>query len=295
MSNFEEITGFIEHLGDAIIITNDLSEIAFANSACLDLFGYTEHEMRGMSIDQIMSEKIPNHSVKVKQFIQNHSKARTMMARGIMPCVDAIGKAFNARISIASVTIDNQLFGVATIQDFSSLQAELEQLEITSNQDMLTGLYNRRYLQKIITPESRLMQTWKNIGVIYMDLNKFKPINDKYGHDVGDTVLNVISKRLKGCVRFDDVVFRMGGDEFLVFLNMNNVKDRKEAILRVAKNIQQVVIKAIKTEHVNVSVGLSAGYGLYPEHEDDIQNLINLTDKAMYSAKESGGGIKIVK
>ena len=295
MSTFEEISGFIDHLGDAIFITNESSQIVFANLACLELFGYSEQKMSEMSIKQLMSIQIPNHSVMVNKFIKSNSKARPMMTRRAMLCINSSGETFNARISIASVTIDGQLFGVATIQDFSLLQAELEQLKIDSNQDALTELYNRRYLQKIILPEGRLMRTWQHIGVIYMDLNKFKPLNDLYGHDIGDTVLSVIAKRLKSSIRFDDLAFRVGGDEFLVLLNISMEKNKNKTMLQVIEKIRKEVVKSIKIEHLDVSVGLSAGYGIYPDHGDDFEDIIKQADQAMYLAKKSGTGVACVK
>lgn len=93
MSNFEEITGFLEHLGDAIIIVNESSELIFANSACERIFGYKNGEMEGMSIDQLMgtSAKL-DHSSMVKRFIRSNTPARTMMTRGDMRCIDATKK-----------------------------------------------------------------------------------------------------------------------------------------------------------------------------------------------------------
>lgn len=295
MSSFDEVFNFVECLGDAIVMTNDSSEITFVNSACAKLFGCSKDEMLSMRLDQLMSEEMSNHESMVKKFIDKKSKARTMLSRGTMPCLKASGDCFNARISISSVTINNQLFGIAIIQDFSSLQAELEQLEVSSNQDVLTGLYNRRYLQKIIEPKSRLTKAWKNIGVIYLDLNKFKPINDKYGHDVGDTVLSIVARRIQASVRFDDVVFRLGGDEFLIFLNMNDMENRETAILNIAEKIKQEVVQPITTQNADVSVGVSMGCSLYPDHSTNLEELINLADKAMYSAKKEGAGIKIIE
>lgn len=289
MSNLEEIQSFLECLGDAIIIVNQSSELIFANSACLKMFGYQAQAMHGMAIDHLMkpSDNI-DHPEMVKNFIQANSPARTMMTRGTLPCVDSSGNIFNARISIASVTIDNQLFGVATIQDFTSLQKEIEHLEITSHQDALTGLYNRRYLEKITESNSRILRTWKIIGAIYTDLNKFKPINDRYGHEVGDAVLRVVAKRIKGCIRFDDIAFRLGGDEFLVLLNLTNASDKSTLLNNIAGKIHRAVTEPMEIEDTTIKVGLSAGCGIYPEDESDLIRLVNLVDKAMYSAKETG-------
>lgn len=289
MSTLDDITSFLDCLGDAIIIVNDSSELIFANAACAKMFGYEVEEMPGMLLDKLMKPAAKlDHQEMVKQFIQSNSSARTMMTRGILPCVNESGEIFNARISIASVTIDNQLLGVATIQDFTSLQKEIEQLEITSHQDTLTGLYNRRYLHKVTESNSRILNTWKSIGVIYIDLNKFKPINDNYGHDVGDAVLRVVASRINGCIRFDDIVFRMGGDEFLILLNLTTAKDRARLVHNITEKIHHEVAKPIALEQATMQVGLSAGCGIYPDNESDLMRLVTKVDRAMYSAKRAG-------
>ena len=127
MSKLEEITNFVECLADAIVIVNESSEIIFANSACSKLFDYQTQAMEGMNIDNLMGgAKETNHQEMVKEFIRSNSPARSMMTRDFLLAIDRSGNFFNARISIASVNIDNHLYGVATIQDFTTLQKELE-------------------------------------------------------------------------------------------------------------------------------------------------------------------------
>ena len=288
MSEIEEITNFLECLADAIILVNESSEIIFANAACLKLFDYQAQAMQGMVIENLMGDpnKI-NHSEMVRKFIQSNSPARSMMTRDVLECIDGSGNIFNARISIASVNIDNRLYGVATIQDFTSLQREIEHLEISSYQDALTGLYNRRYLQKTADSKSRILSTWKSIGVMYMDLNNFKLINDKYGHQVGDAVLKVVSNRMNRCIRFDDIAFRLGGDEFLILLNLTNATNRTEILNNIAEKIYSEVTRTIAIKQTNIKVGFSAGCGIYPEDDTDLMRLVNKVDKVMYSAKET--------
>jgi len=198
-------------------------------------------------------------------------------------------------VSIASIKLDGQSCGVATIQDFTTIQKEIAGHEINSYKDTLTGLYNRRYLEKVIEENNRVLSSWENIGVIFIDLNKFKPINDKYGHEVGDSVLVTISKRIESIIRLADIVFRIGGDEFLVFINLTSVSNRNEAINTIANNIYRCVTLPIETENFNESVGLSMGCGLYPDQESNIKALISLADKAMYSAKDKGKKIEYAK
>lgn len=295
MNNFEDITDFLEYLGDAVLIINESSEIIFANAACLSLFGYVEQGMQGMSVGQLMAAEMANHGDLARRFIHSGSKSRAMMSRNIMNCQNASGESFSARISIASVSILGERVGIATIQDFSLYQAELEQLAATSYQDSLTGLYNRRYLKKIVEPDSRLLQKWSGLGVVYIDLNKFKPINDRYGHDVGDTVLKVVANRLRESVRFDDIVFRIGGDEFLILLDLSSVENKPESATHIVENIYASVTKPVVTQNVKIKIGLSAGCAIYPDQGCDLDKLISLADKAMYKAKESGSIMQLAE
>lgn len=298
MNTFEEITNFLEYLGDAILMVNEGSEIVFANQACADMFGYEAKAMRDLSIGNLIEKSNPlvlKHPGLVEKFIQSNAPARAMLTRASMPCINASGEAFNARISIAHVTIDDKLFGFATIQDFTSLQKEIENLEISSHQDTLTGLYNRRYLEHITGPSSRVLAAWSEIGVIYIDLDKFKPVNDRYGHDVGDAVLKVVAKKIKGCVRFDDIVFRMGGDEFLVLLNLHGISNKHYTLNAISEKIHHDVIQPIRTDNYIITIGMSAGCGLYPENAEKLVDLINAADRAMYAAKKSDNFVAFVK
>ncbi len=296
MNNFDEICSFLECLGDAIIIVDKSSNILFANRVCIDLFGYQGSDMRDLCITDLMGKSVqPKHPDLVSRFIESRARARTMMARASMPCVNASGAPFNARISIATVTIHNQPYGIATIQDFTSLQKEIEHLEITSHQDILTGLYNRRYLQQVTEENSRILNTWPIIGVIYIDLDDFKPVNDNYGHEVGDAILKAVSYKIKGCVRYDDIVFRLGGDEFLILLNLTNISDKRETLKTICKKMHLEVSRPIKTHEHEIMIGLSAGCALYPENGGSLTELINLADRAMYTSKESGEMVTFTK
>lgn len=123
------------------------------------------------------------------------------------------------------------------------------------------------------------------IAVLYVDLDKFKPINDDHGHKVGDQVLIEIANRLKSCTREGDFLARMGGDEFCVLLNM--IRDADSAGM-VAKKIIKVLTAPMDLKKVTVSVGASVGVAFYPKHGDNYETLLHNADMAMYKAKRSG-------
>ena len=157
-----------------------------------------------------------------------------------------------------------------------------EAAEFIAGTDELTGLANRRaffdYLIRSLGENSR--------GVIYFDLNGFKPINDTYGHHVGDRVLAILGSRLSHTVRSGDIAARVGGDEFATVLTA--VPDR-DAIEEAAQRIIDVLSEPIHHEGLSLRVGISAGIALYPEHGETAEQLVQHADHAMYLAKESLG------
>ncbi|MBN1379766.1 MAG: diguanylate cyclase [Gammaproteobacteria bacterium] len=123
------------------------------------------------------------------------------------------------------------------------------------------------------------------IAVLYIDLDKFKPVNDTYGHKIGDEVLIEVADRLKKGVREGDFVARLGGDEFSILLNM--IRDTQSAGV-VAQKIISSLNQTIKARDYDINIGASIGITYYPDHGEDYETLLNRADKAMYEAKRSG-------
>lgn len=295
MSDISKITDFLELLGDPVLIANVSSEIIFANSACASLFGYTKNQMMQMHIDDLMSKPDSiNHQQYVREFIYSSSTPKDMMTRTTIPCINSKGEGFNSRISIASVEISGELYGVATIQDYTSIQREISYLESNSNVDVLTNLFNRRYLEEVLKSNSRILATWQSIGVLNLDLNNFKPVNDNLGHAAGDSILKMVANRLKVSVRYDDVIFRMGGDEFLIFINLTNVADKYELLGSISNKISKLISDPFMLKNQPIHIGVSVGAGIYPDDKDDLRELIHRADKAMYLSKNNAGIVTFV-
>lgn len=295
MNDLATVTGFLEQLGDPVLIANDESEIIFANTACADLFAYTKEQMMKLRIEALMYDprKI-KHSKYVRKFISSHESAKDMMTRTTIPCMGANGKTFNSRISISSIEVSGVNYGVAIIHDYTIVHQEISNLATDSNVDVLTNLFNRRYLEEVLRSNSRILATWKAIGVLYLDLNKFKPVNDTLGHAAGDSILKMVANRLKVSVRYDDVVFRTGGDEFLIFINLTNVDEESELLKSISNKIRKLITAPFKLKNKPVNIGVSVGAGIYPDDNDNIHELIHITDKAMYQSKRNAGAVTFV-
>jgi diguanylate cyclase (GGDEF)-like protein len=178
------------------------------------------------------------------------------------------------------------------VKEREIIQKELEEVIIekdiateASLHDALTGLPNRALFYDRLEHglEQAKRHGW-NLAVMFLDLDKFKQINDDYGHDIGDKVLLTIAKRLKQITRSDDTICRFGGDEFLYLLM--EIKNERE--------VTKIINKLIKTIELpcddilpNLVVKLSIGVSLFPKNGDNLDDLIKNADEAMYAAKQS--------
>ena len=153
-------------------------------------------------------------------------------------------------------------------------------LQSLANTDGLTGLLNKRYFDRVLTV---LEQHSQPFALFYMDLDRFKPVNDTYGHDVGDKLLKGVAQRLQGCIRSRDYAFRLGGDEFALLL-LGPME--QEACARKMNMICEMVAVPYEIDGSSVSVGASCGYALYPAESVDVQQVRYIADQRMYENKQ---------
>ncbi len=287
MSVQANITKFLEFLGDAILLVDKNAKIQFANSACLELFDYQWDEFIGQPIDIVVEPEFrTTHSTFVENFVRNSCAPKKMMSRSTLNGIKKFGDKFVARISISTINIDTASYGIATIHDYTIQQKLVDDIQHKSITDSLTMLYNRHYLEAVTASDNRWFSSRQSIGVLYLDLDKFKQLNDQYGHAFGDLILKTITVRMKEYLRSDDLIFRMGGDEFVVFLAIDNNHSPRDTAKTVAQHLHQQISNPIEFEDCKVSVGVSIGVGLYPHDFDDIEITMKLADKAMFHSKK---------
>ncbi|MCL1091201.1 diguanylate cyclase [Shewanella profunda] len=163
----------------------------------------------------------------------------------------------------------------------------LARLEHIALYDQLTQLPNRElFYDRFQKALSRAHREGSYFSLLYLDLDKFKWVNDTYGHNVGDLLLQITAQRILGCVRSSDTVARFGGDEFVILLER---VDSVENTLLAAQKILQVLNRPFELIDQQVRVLPSIGIAMYPEHGIDEKQLISCADAAMYKAKKNGG------
>lgn len=153
--------------------------------------------------------------------------------------------------------------------------------------DLLTGLPNRILFQDRLNQGISLAKRGNSYcALIFMDLDRFKPVNDTYGHPVGDQVLKLVADRLRQCVRESDMVARLGGDEFTIILPQINGKNDAEM---VAKKVIAALSRTFDVNDQHLQLGVSVGIALYPDNGNNGDLLLKAADHAMYHAKADEG------
>ena len=179
-----------------------------------------------------------------------------------------------------------------TVLDISERKEMEERIAFQAHHDALTGLYNRSFFIEQLDRElDRARRMHTRVGLLYIDLDEFKPVNDLHGHAIGDRVLREVAGRLENCVRRTDYVGRMGGDEFTLLLtSASRVQDAEI----VAAKILESLAEPFATNGLTFSLSASIGIAFYPDHADSPDTIINTADDAMYKAKKQGRGRYVV-
>lgn len=161
------------------------------------------------------------------------------------------------------------------------LEKAIEYYKNSSIIDELTNIYNRRYIIESLKKEKAFAdRTGEKFSLALIDIDNFKEVNDKYGHEVGDKVLEMVAYEIQNSVREADIVGRWGGDEFIVILRNTDIEKAKKVAERIKEQVKNIKVNSI---NLSVSIGLTEYNG-----RESLKDLIRKADKALYRAKEKG-------
>jgi len=193
---------------------------------------------------------------------------------------------FALQISMVTMALGG-LFVAAALTERRYSEMRLDML---ANHDPLTGLPNRSYFQDFLGHAlARAQREKSQVSLLFIDLDRFKHINDTQGHEVGDQVLGIVARRLDEQLRADDFVARLGGDEFAVILNH---PPASRAASRVARKLNQALAEPFKLGQRRYAIGASIGISVYPDDGLDANTLLRQADLAMYQAKQRRSGFE---
>ena len=184
------------------------------------------------------------------------------------------------------VAVGPALVSLLVVAHLSRMITERQRLEFASNHDALTGLANRgRFYERLGAGLDLVASRRQSLAVMFIDLDRFKNVNDTHGHDIGDEMLRGVASRLRDCVRESDLVARLAGDEFAVML----VGDAsEETVAEVSRRLLAGFADPIRVGDRSLATTLSIGTAFAPDHGEDAETLLRNADSAMYVAKASG-------
>ncbi|MDP1526201.1 MAG: diguanylate cyclase [Rhodocyclaceae bacterium] len=275
----------IQHASEGIIVTDARGNISMSNPAFTQLTGYTEAEVLGANPRLLQSGR-------------HNQEFYASLWAAVMDSGYWQGEIWNRRkngeifpewMSLSAIRgSDGQVTNyVAMFSDISKLKEAADDLERMAFYDPLTALPNRMLFKERLERSLKEAKRAdiKHTGLLYLDLDKFKQVNDTYGHTTGDALLQEAAKRLTGSVREVDTVARLGGDEFAIVLQ--EIPDVATAT-RIAEKIITAIHQPFEIAGHRCEVGASIGIAIAPDDATTIAELIELADAAMYQAKKDG-------
>ena len=272
---------------DAIISTDARQHITVFNHGAEQIFGYQAEEVLGQPLDILLPEHLRQvHRAHVQAFAASPVMAKGVDERSEISGRRKDGSLFPARASISKLVEENGMTFTVILHDVTLQKQNEERIRYLAHYDALTGLPNRvlfndRLEQAIAEAERR----GRLVGLILLDLDRFKTINDSLGHGAGDALLQNVARRLVGSVRRDDTVSRLGGDEFAIILA--DLAQPGDAA-RVARMILDGFVPPFTVLGRELFMGASLGISLYPLDGSEIDVLLKNADVAMYRVKETG-------
>jgi diguanylate cyclase (GGDEF)-like protein/PAS domain S-box-containing protein len=294
----KQYAAIIDSSEDAIISKTLEGIITSWNSGAERIFGYSREEALGQPISFLIPEDYQNEEVLLLEQIRNGDSVKHYEA--VRKCKD--GKLIDISLTLSPIhDQDGNIIGASKIaRDITERRRLEDQVHQLAFYDELTKLPNRRLLNDRL---SQAMAASKRSGyfgaVMFLDLDNFKPLNDKHGHALGDLLLAEVARRLKICVREIDTLARFGGDEFVVMLSeldADKTKSKFEANIiaeKIRNSLSIPYLLTLKQEgekdatiehHCTASIGVV----LFINHEDNQEDLLKCADEAMYQAKDAG-------
>lgn len=276
------LAGIIRSLGDALFVLTPTGMIRSSNPASASLLGISEAELVGRPFIELLAA--PASSAQLLQPILNPTAEASLETQLRSSCGDYIPvQLSSARMETTDGTGGDVVCIAHNLSSHRAAEATICQLAYF---DSLTGLPNRALLQDRLNQSlARAQRECTPLALLYLDLDRFKDINDTLGHENGDLFLQTVAQRLQGCVRKSDTLARLGGDEFVILLGCT--KDERNVAF-IAEHLRALLAPPIRLGDQDLFPTSSIGIALYPHDGETGELLLKHAELAMYAAKQQG-------
>jgi diguanylate cyclase (GGDEF)-like protein/PAS domain S-box-containing protein len=249
------------------------------------MFGVSEQDAIGRNVSTLIP---PPHREQHDRYLERYRRTGVKRVIGTTQQLDAMrtnGEIFPVELSISEVRAGDKRLFTAIIRDITERKRLSDKIQSMAHYDQLTGLANRALFHDRLAQAIAFARRRKSrLGLLYLDLDRFKPVNDNYGHAAGDMLLCAVAGRLREAMRESDTVARLGGDEFAVILAEISARGDADA---VAEKLRRSIDEPYTLDDVIVAVGASIGIAVFPEDAAFGEDLVKLADRDMYRRKEA--------
>ena len=274
----------VTEANSAIVILDSRGNIQRFNRLCEEYTGLKEQEVIGQSVFKLFMSRREaaasrrnisgffrnGNSNEVERWVKTRKGQRLFLFRNKF---------------VHSGSGKNEIYLICSGTDITEERRAQERLRVLANTDTITGLPNRNAIHELIN-EAIEQAGDSQVGIVYLDLDNFKKVNDAYGHMFGDQLLQAVSLALLSCLEENQLLARLGGDEFIVLASQTSQSSLEAVASRILTRLRQ----PFRIGLIEVYTGCSVGIAMAPQHGEDSGNLIRNADTAMYTAKEGGRG-----
>lgn len=272
------IENLLDTIPDVLVVLTPETTIRRINKAALSVTGYKPYELIGKEIKRVF----PDLNISANDCVGRNSVLEVNL-------VTKNGEQIPVTLSITSYCDGNRkpVDFIIVAKDITTHKNTEERLEYAASHDSLTGLPNRAFLYELLKEaiQENLKNSINGFGIIFLDLDHFKEINDDHGHLIGDQMLNSVARRLEECVRKDDFVCRLGGDEFVILLKQEPTKSNIKILSRRIIKEMNLPFELVGKK---ITISSSIGYLYCQSGYTNPSDVLRDADIALYSAKTAG-------
>jgi diguanylate cyclase (GGDEF)-like protein/PAS domain S-box-containing protein len=283
----DQLARVIEASPSALVLVGPDGTIEMVNRQAERIFGYDRQSMLGARLEMLMPERYRCRHLELRARFLADASVRPMGEGRELFGLHQDGSEFPLEIGLNPIEINGKTMLLAAILDITERRRAEQRIQFMAYHDALTGLANRTLLtDRLSQALTHTKRTGSSVAVLTLDLDRFKFINDAYGHAAGDQVLVEVAERLRKTVRVSDTVARIGGDEFII---VQCDFDRPTAAVELARRVVAMLSAPIDIGSRSVSIDGSVGIALCPTDGETADDLLKNSDVALYRAKAQGG------